>query len=165
MKFMEPSDLSALQAAQEFMKNGELDPAEDQLNRISAEAHDHPEVLEIRWEILAQRQQWPQALEISQKLCQAAPENQYGWMYQSTSLAELNRVREAYELLGTVVERFPKEPSIPYNLACCACKLKRLQEAGDWIVRAAAIGGRAEIKLMALQDPDLAPILDRICAF
>jgi hypothetical protein len=56
--------------------------------------------------------------------------------------------------------------TIPYNLACYAAQMKRLDGARDWWGKALAIakttGGFDEIRLMALDDPDLEPLWHEI---
>jgi len=54
--------------------------------------------------------------------------------------------------------QFPNEPTIPYNLACYTCQLGRRAEAEGWLARAFALGNSKEIKLQAMDDPDLAPL-------
>ena len=60
------------------------------------------------------------------------------------------------------MERFPKVPTIPYNLACYACQLGNLEEARQWLAKAIKIRSTEEIKQMALADPDLQPMWDEI---
>ncbi len=61
-----------------------------------------------------------------------------------------------------VVEDFPKEPTLRYNLACYACQLNRLDEARQWLGRAREIGDADEINRMALADEDLKPLWPEI---
>jgi hypothetical protein len=60
-------------------------------------------------------------------------------------------------LLLPALDRFPKEPTIPYNLACYACVLGRVEEARRLLERAITISGvhGDQVKLQALDDPDL----------
>ena len=102
--------------------------------------------------------------ELSATSTVSRPENEFAWLWLSCSLNELGRSQEAYDALVYAFHRLPKSPMIAYNLACCACRLKRLSDAWNWIAKAIEVGGRANVKLMALDDPDLAPLLDRICA-
>jgi hypothetical protein len=57
-----------------------------------------------------------------------------------------------------MVQRFPTEHIIPYNLACYTCQLGKLVEARDWLAQALRLGNEKEIKLRALDDPDLAAL-------
>ena len=69
--------------------------------------------------------------------------------------------QEAYETLSTAAGRFPADGIILYDLACICCALGRLNEARAWLGKAIEAGGK-EIKLLALDDPDLEPLRQRI---
>jgi hypothetical protein len=56
--------------------------------------------------------------------------------------------------------KLPNEAMIQYNLACYACQLGRTEDAREFLKRAMALDDSAKVKLMALDDPDLAPIWD-----
>jgi hypothetical protein len=58
-------------------------------------------------------------------------------------------------VLLPVVDKFPKEYIIRYNLACYACQLGNMKEARDWLKKAIDLAGTNQVKLMALDDPDL----------
>jgi len=51
-------------------------------------------------------------------------------------------LQAAWGMLLPAFEKFPEEPTIPYNLACYACQMKRLDEARQWLERAATIAGK-----------------------
>lgn len=158
------SDAGHLQAAQEFLKQGRPGEAGREMEHLSAERDEHPEVLETRWEVLAQSAQWEPALTVAEAFRRVAPDNHLAWLYHACSLTERGRLSEAYDLLSSAFAQFPKVPPIAYNLACTACKLGRFKDASGWLAKTIEIGGRAEVKLMALDDADLAPLLDEICA-
>ena len=69
----------------------------------------------------------------------------------------VNRQEEAYETLSTAAARFPSAEIILYDLACACCSLKQFDEARGWLRKAIEEGGN-EIKLRALDDPDLEPL-------
>jgi hypothetical protein len=60
------------------------------------------------------------------------------------------------------MEQFPKNPIIPYNLACYACQMQKPDQARILLTRALALGKRDEIKRMALSDSDLQPLWSEI---
>jgi predicted Zn-dependent protease len=159
-----PIAATHIQAAQECLKKGDHAGAEQALGQLGSESLDHPDALEIRWELAAHAENWDSALALSKALCQLTPESEYAWLGQACSLHELGRKQEAFDILVAAFQKLPKSPMIAYNLACGACRLKRHDEAWQWLTKAIEIGGRAEVKLMALDDPDLAPLLDQICA-
>ena len=61
-------------------------------------------------------------------------------------------------MLLPAADKFPTVQVIPYNLACYAAQLGDLAAASDWLAQAFKLGNKKEIKLQALDDPDLAPL-------
>ena len=57
-----------------------------------------------------------------------------------------------------MVDKFPDDPIMPYNLACYECQLGRLEPAKCWLEKACKLGDPKKIKLTALEDPDLQPL-------
>ena len=164
MNSLSPTDESLIQAAQECLKTNNPDGAREAVGKLSPDGVAHPSALEVSWELDAQAGNWENGLSTAKRLCESSPDNAQAWLCQACCLSELKRHAEALEMLAAVVDRFPKIPMIAYNLACCACKLERLEEAQKWLHRAVEEGHRLEIKLMALDDPDMLPLLDQVCA-
>lgn len=164
MKVLAAADAELVNAAQEFLRKENPSAAEEALRRVSSDAELLPAVLEVHWEIQAQTEQWQRALETAESLRRTDSANAHGWLCEACSLNALNRTAAAFETLLKAVDQCPSVPTIHYNLACLACKLGRLPEASKWLQRAIEVGGRAEVKLMALDDPDLSPLLSEICA-
>ena len=54
--------------------------------------------------------------------------------------------------------KFPKDYLITYNLACYECQLGNLKNALQKLGDAIDLAGKIDIRLMALDDPDLKPI-------
>jgi hypothetical protein len=57
-----------------------------------------------------------------------------------------------------VVDKFPAEHLMRYNLACYSCQLGNLKEAYQWLEKAIDLAGKEEIRQTALEDPDLEPL-------
>ena len=74
---------------------------------------------------------------------------------------ELNQTQDAWDALFIVQDRFPDVPTIPYNLACYACQLGRLDDSRQLLKRAVKLGGR-DYHRMALEDEDLQPLWTEI---
>ena len=93
-----------------------------------------------------------------------APKRSSGWLHQAYALRRVpdGGVQKAWEALLPASDKFPTEPTIPFNLSCYACQLQQLDTARDWLKRAVAVGGKEKIKQMALQDSDLEPLWDEI---
>jgi tetratricopeptide (TPR) repeat protein len=160
MQSLEPPDSFLLSAAEGWLELGNLAEARAELAQISAALQNHPEVLDLRWHLLASEQNWPAALEIARTLLQLRPESPAGWLHQAYALrrAPGGGLQAAWAALLPALEQFPEAPTVPYNLACYACQLEQLDEARALFQRALAVGGRENIKRLALRDPDLQPL-------
>lgn len=160
MEPLKPPHSHFLSAAEGWLGLGNVAEAKVELTRIDESLQEHPEVLEVRWAILAEEKDWPQALEVARELARRFPESPTGWLHQAYAI---RRVKEgglaaAWELLQPAMERFPGIAIVPYNLACYACQMNRLGEARDLLKRAIRIGGKSEIQRIALADSDLEPL-------
>ena len=69
----------------------------------------------------------------------------------------MKRTQEAYDGLEAAADIFTDLWLIRYNLACYSCKLGNQEDAWRWLEDAFGLGDEKEIKLMALDDPDLKP--------
>jgi len=71
------------------------------------------------------------------------------------------RTQEAFDLLLPAVKRFPRETTIPYNLACYTSQLGDLSTARQWFERVLTLGPKPAEKVHRLQcalaDSDLKP--------
>jgi predicted Zn-dependent protease len=166
MHKLEPPDTHHLSAAIGWLELGLPAEARAELAQVAAAVREHPDVLEARWLVAAEEKQWEEGLQVAQALLQRAPKRPSGWLHQAYALRRIpaGGVAKAWEALLPASERFPKEPIIPYNLSCYACQMQQLDTARSWLQRAAAIGGKARIKGMALQDQDLQPLWAEISA-
>jgi catabolite regulation protein CreA len=45
-----------------------------------------------------------------------------------------------------------------YNLACYECQLGNLKDAMQWLEKAIDLAGKKDVRVMALDDPDLEPL-------
>jgi predicted Zn-dependent protease len=162
MSSIEPPDSHHLSAASGWLDLGNTHEAAAELEHVSPARQGHPAVLEVRWRILAEEKSWSAALDVAQELVAAAPEEPSGWIDQAFALHELDRTREAWELLLPMAKKFPKMSIIAYNLACYACQLQQPQEARQWLAKAAALRGQEEIQRLALCDKDLKPLWPEI---
>jgi tetratricopeptide (TPR) repeat protein len=167
MQRLEPPDTHYLSAAAGWLELGLPAEAEAELGNISAGQRSHPDVLEVRWVLFAQTKRWAAALEIARDLLQRAPNRSSGWLHNAYSLRRVAEggLKQAWDALLPAFEKFPTEPTIPYNLSCYACQMQQIEEARNWLFRALLIGDKEKIKRMALDDPDLKPLWDEIREF
>lgn len=152
---LSPPDSHYVNAAWGWLELENPAEAVAELERLSPPAQNHPDVLSLRWELLAPQKNWLEALEIARALVQLAPDRADSWIKQSFALHELKRTQEAWDALCSVSDHFPKISTISYNLACYACQLDQAPAALVWLRRAMKIGGKECVRKMALSDPDL----------
>ena len=157
-----PPDSMHLSAATGWMQLGNTDEALVDLEKISDHHRDHHEVLHLEWHIYAQRREWERCVELGSYMVEQYPNSSAGWINQANSLFYLNRSHDAYQLLEPVAERFPKNEAIPYNLACYACRFGDIDLAFDWYLVAEKVGEPEKIREVALSDPDIEQLWDKI---
>ena len=146
------------------MELGNCAEARNELNKVSPDHAQHPDVLEMSWSLHAEDQNWQAALDVAHALLQVAPHRATGWLHQAYSLrrAPGGGVGAAREALLPAADGFPEEPAIPFNLACYACQLGKLSEARQWLKTAVERSDNDTIKMLALKDSDLKPLWKEI---
>jgi tetratricopeptide (TPR) repeat protein len=158
METLSHLDRMYLDAAQGWLGLGNPAEAAAELDRIAPELLEHPEILEVRWQLAVQLKRWEEGLEVAEILCREVPESAFGWIHRSYCLHELNRTEDAWDTLLPMAGRFPYEWLVCYNLACYACQMGRLEEARNWLQRARDLGETEEIDRLASSDTDLIPL-------
>jgi tetratricopeptide (TPR) repeat protein len=158
MKELEFHDRRHLEAAEGWLGLGNQIEAFEELEQISPQLRVHPDVLELRWQIYAKEKKWEACVNIARAIAKLAPSHSHGWIHLAYSLHELKRTKEARHVLIPIVDKFPKEYLMRYNLACYCCQLGNLKEALQWLQLAIDLAGKKDIRLMALNDPDLEPL-------
>jgi hypothetical protein len=164
MAGLEPPDTHFLSAAEGWLGLGDLAEARAELDRISARKQNHPDVLQVRWALLAQEKDWPAALLLARKLLKKAPELSTNWLHHAYSLRRTpdGGLQAAWDALFPALDKFPGNALIPYNLACYACQMQQLDVARILFHRAVKSGGVLEVKKIALNDDDLQPLWEEI---
>ena len=160
MRQLAPPHSHHVQAASGWLGLGACADARKELALIPLHLQDHPDVLEVRWEIFARENNWKDAVQVAEQLVACAPDRPSGWLHQAYAVRRVpgGGLAMARDVLLTAEKLFPKEPTIPYNLACYACQLEQIDDAVRWLERAVAVGGKAPIKQLALADDDLKPL-------
>jgi len=162
MKELGLNDQRHLKAAEGWLGLGSALEANEELEQITPGMRAHPDVLCIRWEVYAKAKKWDMAAEVARGISVAVPDSPFGWIHWAYSLHELKRTREAYDIVNSVVAKFPDEVMMRYNLACYACQMGNLKEAMAWLEMAIDLAGKKDIRMMALNDPDLEPLWTQI---
>ena len=162
MKKLPLSDQRHLDAAEGWLGLGDHLAANEELVQISSQLRAHPFVLEVRYKIYSAAKKWDEAVEIARTMAKLLPDNPWGPFHLAYALHELKKTQEAYDTLKPVVDEFPKDWLMHYNLACYACQLGNLKEAMGWLERTIDLVGKKDIRDMALDDADLKPVWKKI---
>lgn len=155
----------ALSACEGWLELGNLPEAIAEWARLSLPAQKHPIALELRWHILARKENWAEALEVGDQLIALAPESCAGWLHRAYAArrAPGGGLRQAYDALLPAATLFPAVDTVAYNLACYTTQMGQLDDGWEWFLRSLQITqDPPRIKAMALADPDLAPLAERI---
>lgn len=154
---LEPPDNHYFSFAVGWLELGNTPEARRELTKLSPTAAQQPDVLELHWALAATERDWSVALQVAEQLVAAEPKRASGWLHRAYALRRVpgGGLSAAWDALLPAVKHFPKEATIPYNLACYACQLGQIDEARAWLGRARSIGNRDKIKSMALADEDL----------
>ncbi len=157
-----PPECFHVSAAVGWLELGSPSEAREELKSLSIPHQEHPDALEVWWKIFAAEDDWPSALAWGEKLAALAPERASAWINLSFALHELGRTREAFDRLQGAAGQFPEDFVIPYNLACYQCQLGNEASAWSWLERAAQTADPRLIRSMALEDPDLAALREKV---
>jgi Flp pilus assembly protein TadD len=148
-----------LEYASGYMALGMHKDAADELGMIEGEATASTEVLRLWATLHHQTEQWKPLVKVAEALAGAEPDEEQGWISWAFALRELDRVKEAEEvLLKAEVLHGKSSAVLHYNLACYACLLGDSVDAKRRLATAVAMD--AEFKISALEDPDLEAMRD-----
>jgi protein O-GlcNAc transferase len=142
-------------AAQGWLGLGNSDEALAELDRIRPESQEHVGVLELRVIAHARAKRFEEALVLAERQIVTHPEEAQGWINRGNILFWLARYPEAHQSVASILEQFPDQWTLRYNLACYCIKLERLDEAREWYEAAAKTADPAELTELALNDPDM----------
>jgi predicted Zn-dependent protease len=161
-----PPDTHHLSSAIGWLELGNPAEAKLEFNKISESVRQHPDVLELEWMIVAQQKDWVAALEVAQAIIHADPDRATGWLHQAYALRRTPNggLLAAWNALSSVMEKFPSEPTVFYNLSCYACQMDQLEQARRLLEQAMTIGHRKRLLEMALADDDLKPLWEELRA-
>ena len=157
MEALGPPDIHYLSGAIGWIELGNLAEAKLELAKVAPDHSAHPGVLEAGWSIAAAEADWATALLIAEHLVRVAEDHAVGWLHRAYAArrAPGGGLQAAWDALLPAADRFPDEANIPYNLACYACQMGKLDEARSWLRRAMSSRERGKIKTMASADEDL----------
>lgn len=158
------SEKHHLRAAEGWLELGLAEEAAAELAHIAPAHRDDRQVLALRMSLHYHAGEWADCLAAAQTLASAAPASPWAFVNGSIALYRLGRTREAWEFLHPVLEKFPENWTVPYNLACYAAQLGHRDDALRMYDLARKRTDARQLKQIALDDPDLQPIWDAIGA-
>ena len=161
---IETRDVFCLRSAMGWLELGMPDEARKELQSLTTEVAQLPEVRGVQWSILAQEENWPEAEVLARDQVSEQPDNASNWINWAYALRRTEGcgIRMAYDTLRDAVDRFPKEPPIPYNLACYCVRMEEIDEAWRWLNIAAERSDYKTIRRMALRDNDMESLHDQL---
>ena len=162
MKPIQPPDRHFLLAAQGWLELGNQTEAFKELRRISPEFSGHPEVVQARWRLYIEIK----GEKGTQVIADIISELDLSDVLNRVTKTRNSRppARRTAPLMETVLGsvKLPLLFAVPYNLACYACQLGNLKEAWEWLQVAVELCDLTEIRSLALNDPDLEPLWERL---
>ena len=147
-------------AAQGWLGLGNAMEALAELEKIDPRRRDHPAVQELRFMAFAQAKRFEEALAAAERQIVTHPAEAQGWINRGNALFWLARYEQAHQSVTAVLDQFPEQWTLRYNLACYCIKLERLDEAKHWYEAAAEHANHVELTALALNDPDMAELKD-----
>jgi tetratricopeptide (TPR) repeat protein len=165
MKPILSPDSFHVQAAEGWLELGNWSEANEELERIAPLLLAHPDVLNLRCRIYCAAGKWDYVAEVAIALCQLVPTSSFGPLHLAHALRKLNRIKEARDTLLPVADKFPDDWQMAYHLACYSCQLGEIEEALRWLDKAIDAAGKTDIRLKALDEPDLVPLREAIAEF
>ncbi|HEV2694736.1 MAG TPA: hypothetical protein VG347_17710 [Verrucomicrobiae bacterium] len=135
MNELSKADLAKISAAYGWIDLKCYPEAIIELNSIPDHLYLHPKVVAAWWEINCSQAEWVDLLKYGTKLLQEDASDPMGYILlaESARLRNNDHVKDAYEILRPIADRFSDALTVPYNLACYACCLGRVAEAREWL--------------------------------
>lgn len=158
VKNLEPPDIHHFNAAHGWLGLNSPEDAQAELDKISNGSQTHLAVMELQWQVQAKTARWASAVDTAQAIANRHPEAAFGWIHLAYALHELKKTREAYDALIPILDKFPEEWLMRYNMACYAVQLGHIEEAKNWLNRAYKLGDKKEIDQLVATDVDLEPL-------
>jgi Flp pilus assembly protein TadD len=147
-----------LLAAQGYVELAMTDEALAELDALTVEEGALQEVLQVRLFVLMRARRWAGALEVCERLCELFAAEATGYIHGAFCLHELDRTREAKDLLLRGPASMLREATYYYNMGCYDAVLGNIEDAQH----ALEISFRMDDKFrcIAKLDPDLKVIPD-----
>jgi predicted Zn-dependent protease len=126
------SDKFHIRAAEGWLELGSHIEADTELDNVTPQCRALPVVLELRFQIYAKATKWDAARDIAEAITKQLPDYAGGWLHLAYATRRMTggNVGAAFDALQPVAERFPSEPTIPYNLPVTRLRWARKRRRG-----------------------------------
>lgn len=145
-----------LQPSIGYFELGMHQEANDALEELPPAVKTSREVMTLRARIYQKVGSWEFLREVGGYLARTWPDEAQHWIWLAYGTRRCRSLAEARAVLLEALPLHPDGPIIRFNLACYAAQLGNLDEARYRLASAIALD--SDIRLMALDDPDLEPL-------
>lgn len=145
-----------LQRCEGFLDLKMTRPARAAWEKVAALHSAHPDVESLQMRLLVEEKDWASARDLALRWRERNPDDAGAWIQLAYATRRSNGLAAAEKILLAARAKFPREPIIPYNLACYACQSQRLDEARSLLNEASTLDPQC-IQL-ASGDDDLEPL-------
>jgi predicted Zn-dependent protease len=149
-----------LSAAGGYAELGLPDMAWEEVNSLSDDERNRPEVQELILGLLICQHRWDEAIETGHRLCKNGSMTPATYIHTAYALHETGRTSEAQTTLLAGPESLRTEPVFYYNLACYLAVTGNLLDAE--VALKTAFRMDASLRLHARIDPDLKDFMELI---
>jgi tetratricopeptide (TPR) repeat protein len=150
-----------LEYASGYLTLGMLNEASDELEMIQGDAKLSADVMRLRISLYHQAEHWDLLEAVAMQLTRLSPKEEQGWISWAFATRRLRSLPEAREVLLKAETILGDTCStLHFNLACYACQLGEMEEAKRRLETACKM--HSEYKAIALEDPDLKPMWDKL---
>ena len=147
-----------LSAAHGYMSLGLLGEAWEELDSLPPRLRVDMAVMLTRMEILSRLEKWEPARMLAESMARHHPDDPGWWVSWAFALRREKSVEVARDVLREAIQVHPGEALMHYNLACYASVIGEMPEAKGLLARAFELD--ADLKAVALDDPDLVPFFE-----
>lgn len=152
-----------LQYAQGYLALGLAAEAALELEGISGQDRDAPEVLDAAMHVRYIAGHWQSLFDLSGRYTELFPDRLEGWINRAFAARRLTGVEAAKAVLLQIAPEFEQTHAlVPYNLACYHCLLGEAGEARRRLARAFALD--PTLRQIGAADEDLKPLWAEIAA-
>jgi len=140
-------------AASGFAELGLYQEAVEELEELPEATRDDIPVLATWLQVYQSWGKWSEAAAVAERLIQKDPDEADWYIALGFAVRRTQSLAAAEVILAAALQKFPRNATIHFNLACYYAQLSELDKARLYLQRAIAID--ENLRKVALTDPDL----------